>query len=67
MMERGDILTVIPYVQSLSGQEVEEGADLAAGATLFAENCASCHGEEGLGDPSLGAPKPDRRLLDLRR
>jgi cytochrome c oxidase cbb3-type subunit 3 len=28
----------------------------SAGADLFAENCASCHGDAGLGDPSVGAP-----------
>jgi len=56
MLERGDILTIVPYVQHLSGQEVDEGADLEAGAALFAENCASCHGDEAMGDPGLGAP-----------
>lgn len=29
----------------------------AAGATVFAENCASCHGEKGEGNQDLGAPQ----------
>ena len=51
-----DILTdeeidaVVAHVQALP-----EGAG-EPGATLFAENCASCHGETGLGDREQGAP-----------
>ena len=56
MLERGDILTLVPYIRHLAGLEAAEGADLDAGAALFAENCASCHGEEAMGDTSLGAP-----------
>lgn len=37
---------VIAYVYSLSATD----AQLAQGALLFAENCAACHGESGLGD-----------------
>jgi cytochrome c oxidase cbb3-type subunit 3 len=32
------------------------GQDAAAGKKIFAENCASCHGEEGKGNQELGAP-----------
>ena len=28
----------------------------SAGGMLFTENCASCHGEAGMGDRSQGAP-----------
>lgn len=45
----------VAYVRSLSGQEHGDG-DLELGATLFEENCAACHGENGMGDPTLGAP-----------
>ena len=31
-------------------------ADLDAGKEVFADNCASCHGEEGKGNQELGAP-----------
>lgn len=37
---------VIAYVYSLSAPDEQ----LAQGALLFAENCATCHGESGLGD-----------------
>ena len=29
---------------------------MADGAVLFEENCASCHGSEGIGDREHGAP-----------
>jgi cytochrome c oxidase cbb3-type subunit III len=47
---------VADFVRSLSGLSVEKGADLAAGAKVFAENCASCHGEQGRGNREVGAP-----------
>lgn len=45
------------------GEKKEEAAPVAAnpGADLFAQNCASCHGEKGMGDGPAGAnlnPKP---------
>lgn len=43
------------YVLSLSDQDHD--ASLAEqGAILFAENCASCHGDAAKGDTSVGAP-----------
>ena len=33
------------------------GKDVAAGAKIFAENCAACHGENGEGNRDMGAPK----------
>src|SRR5690606_17150037 len=34
-----------------------QGGDLTGpGAQLYADNCASCHGETGAGDQALGAP-----------
>lgn len=45
-----------------SGEEAEEGGgDPAAGETIFAENCAGCHGEDGHG----GAGGPDLRTMPL--
>ena len=57
----GDILTaeeiaqVVNYVQSLSGTP-EDAALAASGQTVYLDNCAACHGDQGLGDPALGAP-----------
>ena len=50
------ISTVADYVRSLSGLKTEPGADLAAGAKIFAGNCAVCHGPQGKGNRDLGAP-----------
>jgi cytochrome c oxidase cbb3-type subunit 3 len=54
ILPRDDVPTVVDYVQSLSGGAAP--ADVGAGAAIFAENCASCHGERGEGMPELGAP-----------
>jgi len=56
MLKRDDIVTVANYVRSLSGLSSAPGADLAAGAKIFAANCAVCHGPQGKGNRSLGAP-----------
>ena len=57
MLSRPQIRTVVDYVQSLSGLERDlPAARLEEGATIFAENCASCHGENGQGIQEMGAP-----------
>ncbi|MBO9518749.1 MAG: cytochrome-c oxidase, cbb3-type subunit III [Porphyrobacter sp.] len=43
---------VADHVLSLSGK----AKDNAAGAQLFADNCAACHGPAGTGNRELGAP-----------
>ncbi len=55
ILTRGEIRTVVDYVQSLSGAEAAPDS-LEAGAVLFADNCASCHGEDGSGSTEIGAP-----------
>ena len=47
-----EIDLVADYVLSLSGK-AEAGEE---GATLYADNCAACHGDQGLGDQEQGAP-----------
>jgi cytochrome c oxidase cbb3-type subunit III len=56
MLKREEISQVADYVRSLSGLPTEKGIDLAAGAKIFADNCAACHGEKGLGNQDMGAP-----------
>lgn len=56
MLKRQEISNVADYVRSLSGLPTEKGADLAAGAQIFADNCAACHGDKGQGMKELGAP-----------
>ncbi len=44
------------YVRKLSGQE-NDAAAAERGMTVYAENCAACHGEQGEGLRELGGPK----------
>jgi cytochrome c oxidase cbb3-type subunit 3 len=50
------ISTLADYVRSLSGLAVGQNADLPAGAKLFVDNCAACHGDNAKGNPLVGAP-----------
>jgi cytochrome c oxidase cbb3-type subunit 3 len=56
ILTREDINNVAWYVRKLSGQDFEE-TNAAAGETIFADNCAACHGDNGQGTPELGAPR----------
>jgi len=56
ILNEPDISDVADYVRTLSGNPPEKGADLAAGKSIFAQNCAPCHGEDGKGNPEFGAP-----------
>jgi len=62
VLKRGEIVTVARYVRSLSSLPVPAGADLAAGKKIFADNCASCHGDEAKGNPEIGAPNLADRI-----
>jgi len=55
VLDRQQIQEVSAFVASLSGP-VAEPNNLAAGAVIFAENCAACHGEKAKGNRELGAP-----------
>ncbi len=54
VLDAAQIETVAKQVASLSG--LEGGAASDEGATIFAENCAACHGEAGEGMADLGGP-----------
>ncbi|SFJ57798.1 cytochrome-c oxidase, cbb3-type subunit III [Jannaschia pohangensis] len=47
-----EITAVAAHVRSLSGMDEAN----PAGAELFLDNCASCHGDAGMGDREIGAP-----------
>jgi cytochrome c oxidase cbb3-type subunit 3 len=55
MLTRTEVDNVVEYVLALSGQDHDK-ARAAAGAAVFADNCAVCHGNEGKGDRVQGAP-----------
>lgn len=55
ILTRDDVHAVTAYVRSLSGASVP-ATQLEQGSTVFADNCASCHGEDGTGDYAQGAP-----------
>jgi cytochrome c oxidase cbb3-type subunit 3 len=56
LLEGGDLGPLVGYLRHLSGLEEAEAETVEQGAALFAENCASCHGEAAKGDITLGAP-----------
>ncbi len=56
MLEPAQIADVAAFAASLSGIEVDPARGLRRGRTLFAENCAACHGDDGKGNRELGAP-----------
>ena len=55
ILSRPEIFAVTEYVLALSGQ-AHDAALAEQGATVFADNCASCHGDTGAGTRDLGAP-----------
>lgn len=55
MLAGEEISQVVNYVMSLSG-EPQDAALAAAGETVFLDNCAACHMDDGTGDRWQGAP-----------
>ncbi|MBW8269104.1 cytochrome-c oxidase, cbb3-type subunit III [Caldovatus aquaticus] len=56
LLSAAQVNDVAEYVLSLSGRATDQAA-AARGAAIYAENCASCHGERGEGNRELGAPR----------
>ncbi len=55
ILEPAQINDLVQHVLNISGQQAD-GVSAKRGATLFAENCSSCHGVEGKGTRENGAP-----------
>ena len=55
LLEPEQIDQVVQYVLQISGQD-HDAALATEGATVFADNCVACHGEDGKGDRMQGAP-----------
>ena len=54
ILDKAQIASVVQFVRQISGQDHE--GDAVAGAAVFADNCASCHGTAGKGDRAQGVP-----------
>ena len=55
LLEPGQIEDMVEYVVDLSGRDADPDAVARAGS-LWQAQCATCHGADGRGDPSQGAP-----------
>ena len=55
ILEAGEIDALIETVRGLAGEEHDAGL-AATGTQIFADNCAACHGDAGMGDREQGAP-----------
>lgn len=55
VLKSDEIRAVAAYVVSLTGTP-HDPAMIDAGKQIFADNCASCHGEDARGNRDMGAP-----------
>jgi len=56
LLEEEEIVQVVNYVQTLSGNAANDLTRVELGEVVYQENCASCHGDTGEGDVYQGAP-----------
>lgn len=56
VLKPDEIENVASFVRGLSGLPLAPATDAAKGKAIYAANCAVCHGDEGKGNPELGAP-----------
>ncbi len=64
LLSRQEISAVTDYIMTLSDMVERTEAGRTTGAEIYAQQCASCHGDNGLGDQTIGAPNlTDREWL----
>jgi len=59
MLQADQMRSAASYVYSLSHPRfatAQNRAEIATGAQIFQENCATCHGPDARGNPQVGAP-----------
>lgn len=61
LLEKAEINDVAEYVLSLSGAATDQAA-ADNGKTVYAENCADCHGGGGEGIADVGAPALNNKI-----
>ncbi|MEM6413975.1 MAG: cytochrome-c oxidase, cbb3-type subunit III [Pseudomonadota bacterium] len=55
LLSSEQVSDLVEYVTHISGRDAKPEA-VTRGAAIFSEQCVSCHGVDGEGDQSLGAP-----------
>ena len=55
ILQPSQIEDVVAYVRAISRQQAPS-AGARRGRILFAQNCAACHGPDGQGNRTFGAP-----------
>lgn len=59
LLKPEQITAVTDYVLSLASKAPAKGS---AGETVYAENCAACHADDGTGNKDLGAPALNNQI-----
>ncbi len=62
ILQPAEIQAVANYVWSAFYGHPADPTDVAAGAKIFADNCAVCHGADGQGGRQVGAPRLHSRV-----
>ena len=57
LLSAAEIGAVADYVLTLPQKNADATRAAMPGAKLYADNCASCHGKDGQGDRTFGAPR----------
>ena len=62
LLDRKEIDAVVGYVFSLSGAGDNHDGNYDLGQKIFAQNCATCHGDNGQGKREFGAPNLSEKI-----